>query len=57
MTEKVIELSELIDQIFLFQNHHKMTRVNDLNVLKSRVYYFGFHFSGANFLMIETFIS
>ena len=54
---ELIELGGLIDTNLMFQNHHEMTRVKDLNQLYSRVNYFGFQFLVANVLMHKTFIS
>ena len=56
---KMIELDELIAHLIKisFQNRHKMTRVKDLNQLKSRVYYLDFQFLRANFPMNKTLIS
>ena len=59
MLEKwiLIELGGLIDPNLTLQNHNKMTGVNDLNQLQSRVYYFGLQFLREDFPMDNFFIS
>ena len=39
---ELIDLGRLIDTNLMFQNHHKITRVKDLNQLLSRIDYFAF---------------